>query len=260
MRKTLAILAAVLVVLGTSMGCEGRKKTQDGQEEVDTPQITLPESDIFSGEYEVEGPDYEAILKITKANQGYHLEWTFPDGDKHYGKGIALDGILGAVYDVGDGSSSGMVAYKKSGDGITGLWTPTEGGSVSCEKTADEPQISLGRLDVRGDYEVEGTDEDSTEYTGILNIEEKGPVFSANWTSGPNEIHGTGFVLDDVLILNYGNPDGVGIVVYEIHGTQLTGFWLFCPYENLSTPYPVSLATEKAKKVTSGTKVSEEDD
>ncbi|MBN2252038.1 MAG: hypothetical protein JW724_08220 [Candidatus Altiarchaeota archaeon] len=247
MRKTLAILTTALVIMGSSMGCgSGGSKEKPYFDDSLPHKTSLPTEDIFSGDYKVLGPEYEASLNIHKTGQGYHLEWTFPDGAKHYGKGIAMDGILGAVYDVGDGSRSGVVAYKKSGNGISGLWTPAEGGSIAYEKTADAVGLKLGRLDTRGDYNIIGTNEDSTSYKGTLKIEESGPVLAAHWVSGQGDISGTGLEIDDVIVVGYGNQDGAGVAVYEIHGTNLNGFWLFCPYNDFKSLYPIRLGMEKA--------------
>jgi len=206
------------------------------------------EPDAFSGSYDVTGPDYTAVLKIKKSGQGYHLEWEMPGGTKYYGKGIERDGILGAVYDMGNGVSSGVVAYRKIGKGISGIWTTPAGKDLMFEKTVEVEELSASHLDLRGTYNVKGMNEDSTEYAGKLEISESGSVLAAEWMTGNTFINGTGFVLDDVLVLGFGDESGIGIAVYEIHGTTLDGYWLSCPYSDLSTSYPLSLNREKALK------------
>jgi hypothetical protein len=245
MKRSLIITIAVLAISGLTLsGCCG-KLAQKAYEEAEEASTTSSED--FTGTYEVAGDGYTATLSILKAGKGYHLKWVMADGSIHYGKGVVVDEVLGAFYSSPDGSSAGVVAYKKSKDGITGLWAPAGGEELFSEKTSGAVTLRASSPNLEGEYTVTGTNPDGSAYEGQLSILATDETWAAKWSTG-TEVYGTGLSIDDVLILAYGNEAGAGIACYEIKGSRLDGIWMFAEYTDLSSKASISTGTEKANK------------
>lgn len=245
MKKSLIITAAILAISGLTLsGCCG-KLAREAYEEAEEVRTTSAAD--FAGTYAVQGDGYTAKLDISKTGKGYHLKWVMADGSVHYGKGLVKDAVLGAFYSNLDGSAAGVAAYKKSADGITGLWVPAAGEKLFSEKTSGAATLRASSRDLEGEYTVSGTNPDLSSYEGQLSILATGEAWAARWITG-GEVYGTGLTVDDVLILAYGNDAGAGVAVYEIKGSRLDGIWTFAEYTQMFRSYSISTGTEKAKR------------
>lgn len=245
MKKNLIITVAILAISGLALtGCCG-KLAREAYEE--TEELRTTSSEDFAGTYEVAGEGYSATLSISKAGKGYHLKWLMADGSLHYGKGLVLNDVLGAFYSNLEGSAAGVVAYKKSEEGITGLWVPAGGEELFSEKTSGAATLRASSRDLEGEYTVTGTNPDLSSYEGQLSILKTGEAWAARWMTG-GEVYGTGLTIDDVLVLAYGNEAGAGVACYEIKGSMLDGIWTFVEYTQMSSKASISTGTEKAKK------------
>jgi len=200
----------------------------------------------FAGVYEVEGPGYNATLTIRKAGQGYHLEWRLPDSSVYYGNGVAVAGVLGAVCN--RGKVSHLAAYKRDGDGITGLWAVVGGDKLYWEKTKEAVRLKRGSAAIAGTYKLKGTNPNTTTYTGTLTLKRTGSTYEVLWETGEPEVYGTGFVVDDVAVLGYRNKMGVGTAVYALKDAELEGLWLYSDFERLTSPSEIRTGTERAVK------------
>jgi hypothetical protein len=244
MKKSLIITIAILAVSGLALsGCCGF----GGRAVEDVEEVQTTSSVDFAGTYEVAGDGYTATLSISKAGKGYHLKWIMADGSLHYGKGLVLDDVLGAFYSTPDGSSAGVVAYKKSADGITGLWTPAGGEELSYEKTSGAATLRASSRDIEGEYAITGTNPGGGSYEGQLSILATDETWAARWLTG-GEVYGTGLSIGNVLVLAYGNEAGAGIACYDIKGSRLDGIWMFAEYTQLSSKASISTGTETANK------------
>lgn len=234
MKKALAlavILASIaLVACGALDG--GRKSKNTG----------------FEGTWKVEGQEYTASLKIKKIEDGYALEWDMPGGVKYYGAGLEVSGVLGAVY-VGE-EDVGVVAYKLSDNGISGLWTTPAGEELDYEKTRGAAMLELTDSDLEGVYDLDGKNFDGSGYSGTLELVENGETYAVRWLTGSDTtgVYGAGFVVDDVLVVGYGDDEGSGIAVYRIRGSVLNGMWTYGTYENFIGIESISRSTETATK------------
>jgi hypothetical protein len=244
-KKNLIITIAILAISGLALsGCCGRlaREAYEEMEEVSTTSAA-----DFAGTYTVQGEGYTATLDISKTGKGYHLRWVMADGSIHYGKGLVVNDVLGAFYSNLDGSAAGVVAYKESEEGITGLWVPAAGEELFYEKTSGTATLRASSRDLEGEYTITGTNPDLSSYEGQLSILKTGEAWAARWMTG-GEVYGTGLTIDDVLILAYGNEAGAGVAVYEIEGSRLDGIWTFVEYTQMSSKASISTGTEKAKK------------
>ncbi|MBD3285108.1 hypothetical protein GF359_01875 [candidate division WOR-3 bacterium] len=241
MRKYL--IPALIAVLLSGAGCKELEGLFEGKKEERSVKIS---SCDFSGSYDVEGSSYTGTLTITKAGKGYHLEWLLEDGSYYYGAGLVADDVLGAVYSSGS-MGAGVVAYKMTGDELSGLWCTAGGETLYYEKTQGASKLSLGTQDVAGEYKIKGSNPDGGSYSGNLNIVKTGETWTAQWMTGA-EVYGTGFVIDDILILGYGDNYGVGVALYEVSDTKLNGIWTYTDYDGLAESSPLKTGTEKASR------------
>lgn len=236
MKKALAFTVIVAAVAALACSGLGGKKSRN------------PSTSGFEGTWKVQGPEYDATLKIKKAGDGYALEWDLPGDVKYYGAGLEVSGVLGAVY-VGE-EDVGVTAYKRTDDGISGLWTTPDGGELFFEKTPGTARLESGGVNVEGVYDVQGINFDGSGYSGTLELVKDGKTYAARWLTGSDTvgIYGAGFVVDDVLVIGYGDEEGSGIAVYKIRGSTLNGVWTYGTYENFVEIESISRSTETATK------------
>ncbi len=233
----LPLLIAAFVVTGCGLGKGGGKE----------PVLPTTSSRNFAGTYNIEGPDYQGTLTIKKAGEGYVLEWNFPNGQTHYGTGIEMEGVLGVVYAAEDGA--GIAAYKMKGSKITGIWTPAGGEEVSYEKSRGVDELKASTRSIAGVYDAKGEYIDGEEYENTLTLERSGETFQAYWEwDDGSSFPGTGFVVDNIAIVGFGDEDGAGITVYKIKGSTLDGKWVFTAYEDFEDVDKINLSPEKAVK------------
>lgn len=238
MRKLLLPTLITVLLLGT--GCEKLGGLFGGKKDEGLTRSSVD----FSGSYQVEGDGYTGALTITKTGKGYRLEWSLDDGSYYYGKGLVAGDVLGAVYSSGYGGA-GVVAYKKTGKELSGLWCTAGGEALYSEKTPGVSKLPPGTLDVAGEYKVKGSNPDGGSYSGELNIVETGETWTAQWLIG-SEVYGSGLVVDDILILGYGDDYGIGVAIYEVSDTKLSGIWTYTAYDDLASAGTLKTGTEKA--------------
>ncbi|MBN2252047.1 MAG: hypothetical protein JW724_08265 [Candidatus Altiarchaeota archaeon] len=208
----------------------------------------LDEETDFSGAYRVEGPDYAGSLTITRAGEGYHLQWLTDDSARYYGKGLAVNGVLGVSYSAGAGDVVQIMAYKKSGQLLSGLGTVPFSRELRTEKTADAVTItSETSYDPSGHYVDKGVNLTGEKYKGKLEIVKSGDVLEAQWHMG-KFYAGTGLIVDNVAIFGFTDEGyGVGLAVYVIGEDRLDGVWTFSDYDQLkSESEPILVGTEQA--------------
>jgi len=242
MKKTLIFTLLIVVFGGVALtGCGGKEGTDISAMELDSD---------FAGVYKVDGGDYAADVTIEKTGKHYHMLWEF-DGSasKTYGKGIELNGVLGAVFADIAGFDVGAIIYIKEGDGLTGVWTPVESPGLSFEKTPGTKSISPARPDNKGTYKTTGKRPDGSEYEGELVVKSFGKRFSATWKIGEDEVlEGSGMALGNVLVLGYGAKKETSLAVYEIKGSELEGSWLHSETIWLSKESALPMGTESCVK------------
>lgn len=247
MRKRWIWAAAVVVVAALAFtGC-ARKRDKDEKLTVEERKAEVAGVD-FSGSYQIEGEGYSGTLDIEKTGKGYHLEWSI-GSETHYGKGIEMEGVLGAVFGSESGAA-GVVAYKKTVGGITGLWAVAGGTELEYEKTKEASTLKASDTDVEGVYTVRGTNPNGSSYSGRLEILAAEEALVAQWLTGEDlsqETYGSGLVIDDVLVLAYGDDAGDGVAVYEIDDDELHGLWLYVLYEEMSEKSDIEIGTENAE-------------
>jgi hypothetical protein len=237
-RFILSMTTAALTVLAAA-GCGGKAPGM----------AVLDESADFSGTYQVEGPDCAGTVTITRAGKGYHLEWLLDDSTRYYGKGLVVEGVLGVAFSMQSGTKVHVMAYKKSGDGLSGLCTTVGTDRLSTEKTAGAKTLVPVKCDLTGHYHVKGVNQDGQRMSGKLDLEHSGQVWQATWDMG-GEFSGTGMVIDSVAVFGFTDHGyGIGLTVYAIGQDRLDGIWTFCDYDQLlCRNKPVSVGTESATK------------
>jgi hypothetical protein len=204
-------------------------------------------SKSFAGTYNIEGPDYQGTLTIKKAGEGYKLEWNFPNGQTHYGTGIEMDGVLGVVYATDDGA--GVAAYKMKGSKITGIWTPASGEELAYEKSRGVEELKPSKRSIAGVYDVKGEYVNGEDYDNTLTLERSAETFQAYWEwDDGSSFPGTGFVVDNIAVVGFGDEEGAGITVYRIKGSTLDGKWVFTAYDDFEDLDKLDLSPEKAVK------------
>lgn len=242
-KNPVIIYAALFAALAAFAGCG---LTGKGGKD-DSPITSKGRSTNFSGTYNIEGPDYQGTLTIKKAGQGYTLEWNFPDGQTHYGTGIEMEGVLGAVY--ASEENAGVAAYKKDGTKITGLWTPASGEEIAYERSRGAEEIEISSRSIAGVYDVEGKYIDGEPYENVLTLERTGDTYQAYWEwDDGSSFAGTGFLIDNIAVVGFGDEDGAGVTVYKVKGSTLDGKWLFTSYDDFSSVDKITLSPEKAVK------------
>jgi len=240
MRKLLIPVLITVLLAGT--GCEKLQGLFGGGDKEGKVKVSGVD---FSGAYDVAGDGYTGTLTITKTGKGYHLEWLLEDGSYYYGAGLVAGDVLGAVYSSGYGGA-GVVGYKKQGRELSGLWCTAGGEALFTEKTSGASSLSAGSHDVAGEYTAKGKNPDRSSYTGALNIIETGETWAAQWIIDV-EVYGTGLVVDDILIIGFGDEYGVGVACYEISETKLNGVWTNVDYDGLAESAPLETGSETCK-------------
>jgi hypothetical protein len=84
--------------------------------------------------------------------------------------------------------------------------------------------VSAQALKIGGTYSVHGVNPDGSEYTGSVVIKESNGSYQFTWSVGGSTFQGTGTLEDDVLTVEWGQPDPVIYVVID-GGKQLEGSW-----------------------------------
>ncbi len=79
---------------------------------------------------------------------------------------------------------------------------------------------------VEGSYRVEGLNPDGTPYTGTLDLQKKGEIFSAMWQAGDIKFSGVGLKEDSVLSVTYFPKAKPRAAVYKISPGKLDGRWI----------------------------------
>jgi hypothetical protein len=221
MRSTL-----LLPILLTCLACAGGsgdapKEDDDHAEEVSRPvsDNARPAADI-EGSYAVSGTNtdgsaYEGSLTVSRTGDTYRFAWQ--TGEPYEGVGV-VDGNHVAVG--WGGAQCGGVIYRIAGDGsLSGRWA-----LMGTSDAGTESATPVGRnAGLEGDYSINGSNPDGTEYAGSLNIEDAGDVLYVSWEAGGSYV-GQGIVMDDVLGTSYGD-DTCGIALYQIRGNTLDGLW-----------------------------------
>ncbi|MBN2252044.1 MAG: hypothetical protein JW724_08250 [Candidatus Altiarchaeota archaeon] len=204
----------------------------------------------FAGSYKVSGDEYAADLTIEKTGKNYHMLWEFEGtASKTYGKGIELNGILGAVFADIVEQDIGTIVFIKEGETLRGLWTGINDIGFSNEKTRGTKNLVPAKPDIAGAYTTEGTRPDGSEYTGRLKISSFGKRFTSTWKIAKDEeLSGAGIVLGNVLVLGYGGTKESRLAVYEIKGSELEGSWLYSETIWLNRTSPLPLGSERCVK------------
>lgn len=203
----------------------------------------------FEGTYRVKAPGYEATLDIVRAGKGYTLKWTFDDGRVYYGNGIQMNDLLGAVYDMGNDKTCGVVIYQKQEKELSGLWAIVNDDKLFSERTLAAYKLKAGEHDLSGTYEFKGQNPNSTEYQGTLTLKRTGANYEAEWVlADERPVYGTFFAVGDIAVAGYQDQMGIRVAVYEIKRDGLEGRWLYTAFDRLPNISDLRPGTEKAKK------------
>jgi hypothetical protein len=230
MRKSVIVAMAVLTAVLSGCGSK-----QEG----------------FEGTYNVEGFEYSAELTVTKAGQGYHLEWKMSDGTSVYGIGVERDSVLAVVQ---ASASPKIMAYRKQGMHLTASWATPGMEGIKFEHTRDAKRLRRSKYDLSGTYDLDATTPSGDPYQGTLTLTRTQLTHVAKWEiKGKDPYFGIGFTLDSLAILGYGSAKEVGVGIYKIGGQELSGITVTADSAALSSLTPSSLApiatgTERATK------------
>jgi hypothetical protein len=203
----------------------------------------------FSGEYKIKGPGYEGTLEITRAGDGYHAVCHVSDSVAYHGNGLAMGDVLAVVYDIQGAKYTQLAAYKKDGEGISGLIIRMNDDKLAVEKTPEAERLKASSHPLTGVYRLEGSHPNGEAYTGRMTFERTGTSYGVEtWVSDSSGSYGTGFTVDDVLVTGYANSIGVGMAIYEIKPSSMDGRWLYTSYEHLPTTNDIRAGTERLRK------------
>lgn len=115
------------------------------------PPARLADDGDPSGVYSCDGVNpagrpYRGIVEIVKAQETFHLRWTFPqDGDSALGIGIMSNGVLAVSYY--GSATAGVVVYKLEDGKLVGDWTIAgAGGGVYHETLKRLSERERGNL------------------------------------------------------------------------------------------------------------------
>lgn len=202
----------------------------------------------FDGTYSIQGQGYSGTLLVRKAGAGYSLCWMLSDGSVYYGNGLGRGNILGAVCALPDGKTTKVLAFKKEGPALTGVWAFSNSDKVSRERTEDAPKLDLSRVGIPGTYKLEGTNPNASTYKGDMFATRTGATYDVKWDVDNTAYSGTALVVDSIAVAGYSNAMGLGLVVYKVAGPVLEGSWVYTDYERLATTSDLRAGTEKATR------------
>jgi len=239
MKRYLIISLAIITLIGiTFTGCGSSGKVDFDPD--------------FEGNYKLKSMYYNADIDITETGDNYHLTWTIADGTIVHGKGIEIDGVLGYCCAEQGGMNPGGGFFVKVDDKLYGMWTPVGGGELIVEKTPGAKKIKPSPIDMEGSYKIEGRNAYGETYDMILRLKKaEDDTYVATWTGTDAQDEGEGMVVNNVLILSFGDNMGQGLAVYEIkddEGSEIEGKWLYIENTVLADVSPVPLGTEKGTK------------
>lgn len=92
--------------------------------------------------------------------------------------------------------------------------------------------VASTSTEISGDYAINGSNPDGTNYSGNLNITKRDEVYQFSWTSGGREYDGVGVRTDNTVAVAFtegADGKGCGVVLYKI-GTDgsldgRSGYW-----------------------------------
>jgi hypothetical protein len=102
-----------------------------------------------------------------------------------------------------------------------------EDNEASATSSVAAPPASPS-LDIAGDYDIVGTNQNGSPYHGKLTIKSQGEVFQFHWMTGPIEYDGVGVALDRTIGVAFAlGRDGKGCSVAHYKSTRegLSGRW-----------------------------------
>ena len=81
-------------------------------------------------------------------------------------------------------------------------------------------------LDITGGYRAEGRNPDGSSYTGRATVAQQGNAVQINWSVGNQTYSGSGIRSEQLVVINWGQPEPVVYVVMgngQLHGTWAAG-------------------------------------
>jgi hypothetical protein len=89
------------------------------------------------------------------------------------------------------------------------------------------PSPVTGQASPDGSYEVAGTSQDGSTYSGTAKIAKQGDVFLISWTINGETHGGIGIVEGNTLSIGWGTSgrERLGVIAYNIESDRLVGRW-----------------------------------
>lgn len=172
----------------------------------------------IEGTYDVYGTNpggslYGGTVKIVKSGGSYSFEWSV--GESYSGTGTLQGNKL--TVDWGDDYPV-IYLVIESGRVLVGTWA----NGTATETLCRQGDVYKG-VDVKGTYQVQGTNPDGSIYTGIVAITRSGGSYDFSWKVGENYF-GTGTMSEEILTVDWGDDYPV---IYEVRegGNVLIGIW-----------------------------------
>ena len=186
--------------------------------------------DIATGPYNatgtaVDGTAYSADVGLDARGKAYALNWTRADGLVYRGKGLELDGVLGAVYWAErDGfRAPGIVVYRIDGGKLAGVWLPEHGNGQVLGR-----EDLVGSPDLEGRFEIAlGQRPDGGRYSGHVMIERRGDIYYFHWYAPRDSFIGNGVRIGNVMVVGYALGRAPGTIAYCVTSDELSGAFAY---------------------------------
>jgi|GEM_PF-4857250 len=201
----------------------------------------------FPGKYEiVNEDDAEFYLTISKEGDYYLLEWGEEATEPWYTYGVVVGDYLGSYIMEDEDVMLGI--YKRSGDGISGIWDVY--GEFLYDMTADAEELELSSYDFSGTYLMESPDPETDEihYYDLV-IEKAGDLYAVTEVfEGGYELIGSGLAVDDVIVMAFPVGGTAVAKMYRLRGSRLSGKHFYDYYDDETGLTEFVVSEEKGKK------------
>ncbi|MBN1799757.1 MAG: hypothetical protein JW822_14365 [Spirochaetales bacterium] len=180
--------------------------------------LCFAQSYSIEGTYDVYGTNpggslYGGTVKIVKSGSSYSFEWSV--GESYSGTGTLQGNKL--TVDWGDDHPV-IYMVKENGRVLIGTWAD----GAATETLCRQGNVYKG-VDVKGTYQVQGTNPDGSVYRGTVTVTRSGSGYNFQWSVGES-YSGTGTMNQEMLTVDWGDDYPV---IYEVRegGNVLIGIW-----------------------------------
>lgn len=185
---------------------------------------------------EGEGYEYSGTLSFLQHGEIYEVNWDIEGAETHYGVGIKIDDYIAVSFSDYEFNGMGIVLYEIHDNYITGFFaSPFDdevitGYEIGFQEEQNIPwyDITSSRIDISGDYILNGKNYNGDKYEGYLSIVKENDYYYIQQNAGVY-YYGFAFTDGNNLLIAWVDEDytTLGVGFMKISSGVIEGKWAF---------------------------------